>query len=158
VRAVERADWPDTLSGLREDGCTFLDVLTGIDRGDEIEIIARVVDPARVAETAGVEVVTTRVPAADRRLPSLVAVYPAAAWHERETAEMFGVSFDGHPDPRPLLRRSTLGEPPLLKTTVLAARVVTPWPGAADPGAGRRSSRRHRPPGVPDEWLREEGT
>lgn len=30
-------------------------------------------------------------------LPSLVAPYPAVDWHERETYDMFGVIFDGHP-------------------------------------------------------------
>jgi NADH-quinone oxidoreductase subunit C len=33
----------------------------------------------------------------DARLPSVVEVYPTADWHERETWDMFGVIFDGHP-------------------------------------------------------------
>ena len=156
MRTVDRVDWLETLTGFHDSGLRYLDLLTGIDRGDDVEILVRVVDPARLAEPAGVETITTLVPAADRRLPSLVSLYPAASWHERETAEMFGVGFDGHPDPRPLLRRTALGAPPLLKTTVLAARVVAPWPGAADPAGGRRPARRPRPLGVPEDWLRED--
>jgi NADH-quinone oxidoreductase subunit C len=34
---------------------------------------------------------------ADPHLPSVVSVYPTADWHERETWDMFGVIFDGHP-------------------------------------------------------------
>jgi len=34
---------------------------------------------------------------ADPHLPSVVEVYPTADWHERETWDMFGVIFDGHP-------------------------------------------------------------
>jgi NADH-quinone oxidoreductase subunit C len=34
---------------------------------------------------------------ADPRLPSVVEVYPTADWHERETWDMFGVIFEGHP-------------------------------------------------------------
>lgn len=34
---------------------------------------------------------------ADPHLPSVVPTYPAADWHERETWDMFGVVFDGHP-------------------------------------------------------------
>ena len=34
---------------------------------------------------------------ADAVCPSLVAVYPTADWHERETWDMFGIVFDGHP-------------------------------------------------------------
>jgi NADH-quinone oxidoreductase subunit C len=37
------------------------------------------------------------VPDADPHLPSVVAVYPAADWHEREAWDMFGIVFDGHP-------------------------------------------------------------
>jgi NADH-quinone oxidoreductase subunit C len=33
----------------------------------------------------------------DRHIPSIVAVYPTNDWHERETWDMFGIIFDGHP-------------------------------------------------------------
>ncbi|MDT9594841.1 NADH-quinone oxidoreductase subunit C [Nocardioides zeae] len=36
-------------------------------------------------------------PDADPHVPSVVAVYPTADWHERETWDFFGVVFDGHP-------------------------------------------------------------
>jgi NADH-quinone oxidoreductase subunit C len=36
-------------------------------------------------------------PDADPHIPSLVAVYPTADWHERETYDFFGIVFDGHP-------------------------------------------------------------
>jgi NADH-quinone oxidoreductase subunit C len=36
-------------------------------------------------------------------LPSVEALYAAADWHEREAAEMFGITFVGHPDPRNIL-------------------------------------------------------
>jgi len=41
--------------------------------------------------------VETTCPASDPHVPSVVATYPAADWHERETWDMFGVVFDGHP-------------------------------------------------------------
>jgi len=37
------------------------------------------------------------VPDSDPHLPSVVATYPTADWHERETYDMFGIIFDGHP-------------------------------------------------------------
>ncbi len=37
------------------------------------------------------------VPDADPHLSSVVAVYPTADWHERETYDFFGIVFDGHP-------------------------------------------------------------
>ncbi len=40
------------------------------------------------------EVATT---VADPHVPSVTAVYPTADWQERETYDMFGIVFDGHP-------------------------------------------------------------
>ncbi|HEX3916514.1 MAG TPA: NADH-quinone oxidoreductase subunit C [Caulobacteraceae bacterium] len=39
----------------------------------------------------------------DTQVPSIVGVYPAADWFERETFDMYGVFFEGHPDLRRLL-------------------------------------------------------
>jgi NADH-quinone oxidoreductase subunit C len=38
------------------------------------------------------------VPAEDPRLPTVTQVYPTADWQERETYDMFGVIFEGHPN------------------------------------------------------------
>ena len=36
-------------------------------------------------------------PDGDPHIPSIVSVYPTNDWHERETFDMFGIVFDGHP-------------------------------------------------------------
>jgi NADH-quinone oxidoreductase subunit C len=36
-------------------------------------------------------------PDSDPHIPSIVSVYPGNDWHERETWDMFGIIFDGHP-------------------------------------------------------------
>ena len=36
-------------------------------------------------------------PDSDPHIPSVVRIYPTADWHERETYDMFGIVFDGHP-------------------------------------------------------------
>ena len=36
-------------------------------------------------------------PDSDPHIPSIVDVYPGNDWHERETWDMFGIVFDGHP-------------------------------------------------------------
>ena len=36
-------------------------------------------------------------PDEDPHIPSLIDVYPAVDWHERETWDFFGIIFDGHP-------------------------------------------------------------
>ncbi|MFT3860849.1 NADH-quinone oxidoreductase subunit C [Micropruina sp.] len=41
--------------------------------------------------------VETTCPDDDPHVPSVTPLYPAADWHERETWDMFGIVFDGHP-------------------------------------------------------------
>ena len=42
-------------------------------------------------------------------------LFRTAEWHERETAELFGIVFAGHPDPRRLLLPDDLEGFPLRK-------------------------------------------
>ena len=39
----------------------------------------------------------------DPRVATMSGVWPAANWLEREVWDLFGIAFDGHPDPRRLL-------------------------------------------------------
>ncbi|MGW7366930.1 NADH-quinone oxidoreductase subunit C, partial [Streptomyces sp. NPDC054841] len=99
----------------------------------------------------------TTVPHEAPVLASAVEVYAGAAWHERETYEMFGVDFTGHPHLVPLLLPEGFEGHPLRKDFVLAARVAKAWPGAKEPGESDHGGPKRRqmlPPGVPDpnEW------
>jgi NADH-quinone oxidoreductase subunit C len=47
--------------------------------------------------------VKTRLGVDDPGLPSVVDLFPTADYQEREVYDMFGVAFDGHPDPRRIL-------------------------------------------------------
>ena len=48
-------------------------------------------------------VLKARVSGEGQGLPSVTPVWAGANWHERETAEMFNIRFDGHPKLEPLL-------------------------------------------------------
>ncbi len=48
-------------------------------------------------------VVRTTVSYESPALPSVTTIWPAADWYEREAHDLFGVTFDGHPDLSPLL-------------------------------------------------------
>jgi len=48
-------------------------------------------------------VVKTQVPRAEATLSSCVKVWPSCNWYEREAFDLFGVTFEGHPDLRRLL-------------------------------------------------------
>jgi len=56
----------------------------------------------------------------DPKVPSLVHLYPAANWHERETYDMFGIQFEGHPDLRRILMWDEYPYFPLRKEFPLA--------------------------------------
>lgn len=145
--------WLDALRFARDDlGCAFFDWLTGVDElADGFGVVAHVYAP----ETGHHPIIRTRVPRDAPVLPTATGVYRGANWHERETYEMFGVIFDGHPNLTPLLLPDGFEGHPLRKEFVLAARVAKAWPGAKEPGESGRGAparRRLHPPGVPADW------
>jgi NADH-quinone oxidoreductase subunit C len=44
--------------------------------------------------------VKAHIPRDAPRIPSVVSLWAGADWHERETWDLFGIQFDGHPDLR----------------------------------------------------------
>jgi NADH-quinone oxidoreductase subunit C len=71
---------------------------------------------------------------------SIVDLYRGADWHERETWEMYGFNFEGHPGLRHIYLPTEFEGFPLRKDFPLLAREVKPWPGLVDveplPGGG----------------------
>jgi NADH-quinone oxidoreductase subunit C len=63
---------------------------------------------------------------------TIVGIFPGADWHERETHEMFGIGFAGHPYLVNLYLPSGFEGHPLRKDFPLLARHVKPWPGIVD--------------------------
>lgn len=59
----------------------------------------------------------------DETIPSLTPVYPCANWLERETWDMFGIPFTGHPDLRRLLTDYDFQGHPLRKDFPLTGYV-----------------------------------
>lgn len=66
-------------------------------------------------------------------LPSVVDVWPAANWFERETFDLFGVLFDGHPDLRRILTDYGFIGHPFRKDFPLSGNVEVRY----DPDKGR---------------------
>ncbi|MFF7112486.1 NADH-quinone oxidoreductase subunit C [Streptomyces albogriseolus] len=147
--------WIPALEAARDRlGCTFFDWLSAVDEpGAGFRVTAHVAALSPVRRL----LLRTTVPHEAPVLPSAVDVYAGAAWHERETHEMFGADFTGHPGLDHLLLPDGFEGHPLRKDFVLAARVAKAWPGAKEPGESEHGGPKRRqmlPPGVPDpnEW------
>jgi len=154
---VEPARWVEAVRFARDElGCDFFDWLSAVDELDQgFAVVAHLWS---TRQRHGV-LLQTVVPVDAPAVASVVALYPGAAWHERETHEMFGIDFPGHPGQlRPLLLPPEFVGYPLRKQFILASRVAKPWPGAKEPGeshdAGAARRAPMRPPGVPapGEW------
>ena len=66
------------------------------------------------------------------RVESIHQVYGGADWHERETWEMYGFVFDGHPGLTHIYLPGEFEGFPLRKDFPLLSREVKPWPGIVD--------------------------
>jgi len=66
------------------------------------------------------------------RIQSWISLYPGADWCERETWEMYGFDFVGHPNLVHLYLPGEFEGFPLRKDFPLLAREVKPWPGLVD--------------------------
>jgi NADH-quinone oxidoreductase subunit C len=128
--AVER--YRELVTFLRDEpelACDYCDFTTGVDRGEQgIEIVTHVFSTTH-RHNVRVKVILP----ADRLIcPTISDIYPTANWHERETTEMFGVTFEGHPMPVKLLLPEPFEGHPMRKDFELMSRVAKPWPGAVE--------------------------
>jgi NADH-quinone oxidoreductase subunit C len=107
VQLVAREGYLEAVHALKEEGFGFLADLTCVDyltnpsrdvpEGVELERFEVVVNLRRF-DPPDIARLRVQVPERDPRLPSLYPLYPGADAMEREVFDLFGISFDGHPD------------------------------------------------------------
>ncbi len=108
---VPREQLVDTLRALRDTPelrYAFLADITAVDyipREPRFEVLYLLASlgTAGFGATAKRLRVKVRVPGADPSLPTIISLWPAANWAERELWDMFGIRVDGHPDLRRIL-------------------------------------------------------
>ena len=139
---VPRERWVEVHEVLKEH-LPFFSYLSAIDwsaevavgdppAGDEVveryEVMTRISD----VDEGKALIVSTEIPKDDATIPTLIGVYGGANWHERETAEMFGIDFEGHPNLIKLYLPDGFQGHPLRKSFPLLSRDLKPWPGDVD--------------------------
>jgi NADH-quinone oxidoreductase subunit C len=112
-----------------EFGYDLLADLTAVDWNEETPRFSAVYHLLNLGTARYVRIVVDCPDDENPSVPSLVGLFPAADWHEREAYDMFGVRFDGHPDLRRILMWDDYPYHPLRKEFPLAG-IETELPDA----------------------------
>ena len=98
---VAREHLPAVARALRDDPALRFEMCMGVsgvhfpgEAGRELHAVYHLLSMTHGGRRVRLEVTC---PDDDPHIPSVVEVWPGADWHERETWDMFGIVFDGHP-------------------------------------------------------------
>lgn len=126
---VESGKILDVCKALKSEGYNVLQVITGTDYSDRIELTYILADYTKNLEL----LVKTVLPRGDGngnnretlpKIDSVVSVWNAANFQERETYDMIGVNFVGHPDFRRILTPDDWQGYPLRKDYVVQEKYL----------------------------------
>ena len=124
VLLVSREQYVSVVKALADEGFDMCVDLTGVDYLKvENRTVGAEVKPERFEVVVNLLSLTKRerirlrvqVPADDPTVPSLFDIHPGTEAHERETFDMFGIVFEGHPDPTRILMPEDWDGHPLRK-------------------------------------------
>jgi formate hydrogenlyase subunit 5 len=82
---------------LETDESAGISALTGLDMGEKIGLMYH------IRTNGAIVTIRTEVPKQEPKIPTITDLLPGAAFHEREVADLFGVVFEGHPNPARLI-------------------------------------------------------
>jgi NADH-quinone oxidoreductase subunit C len=131
VRVVPER-YRELIAALRDDpelAFDYFDFLSAVDQRERgVDVVVHLYSTrrnhhVRVKVNAGVE---------EPRCPSIHDLYGGADWCERETWELFGVVFEGHPQLVRLVLPEQFEGHPGRKDFRLMSRVAKPWPGRVE--------------------------
>ena len=105
--AVEPLALPVVATALKSQGFDYLQVQGGYDNGPG-EPLVSFYHLLKVGSSDGTSTAEVRLEVAlprdgDLTVPSLYPLFRGADWQERETFDLFGILFSGHPHPKRLL-------------------------------------------------------
>ncbi|MCL2725896.1 MAG: NADH-quinone oxidoreductase subunit C [Polyangiaceae bacterium] len=117
---VNASQWKEVCAFLRHDPQMGFDMLVDLcgvdypDRDPRIEIVAHLYSVAR-RHRVRVKARVGNAEMASAEIDSITEIWPGADWFERETYDLMGVTFKGHPDLRRILLYPEFEGHPLLK-------------------------------------------
>jgi len=112
---VDAARLVEVATVVRDDPATRCDLYSvnaGVDTGTELRSVTFV----RGIETHVFVMLRTPCDSGEPHVPSLTSVWSGANWCERETYDMFGIVFDGHPDLRRIFLEESFPGHPMRKS------------------------------------------
>jgi NADH-quinone oxidoreductase subunit C len=138
---VDRDDLHDVLTSLRGDEELALDFLSCVTATDWPERSPRYWVSYELYSMAHKHRLRLKVglPEDDPRVPSVTPLYPTADWLERETFDLYGIVFEGHPRLARIMLPDGWEGHPLRKTEELGG-VNTRFKGAFVPPVDRRKT------------------
>lgn len=102
----------ETLGKLKTKGYDYLKKITAVDYGDYLEVVYIVYNTEERKE----EIITAKLQPGSPSIQTVIHLYRAADWYEREISEMFGIKIDGRKAKRLLLEKWNGSEYPLRKS------------------------------------------
>ncbi|MCF6157012.1 MAG: NADH-quinone oxidoreductase subunit C [wastewater metagenome] len=114
---VEKGYITEVAKFLKEDkelNFNFLSDLCGVDRIETDGVFEVVYHLYSIDKNHRVRL-KVPVPSHEPYIPTVVNIWKTANWHERETYDMFGIIFEGHPDLRKILTSEDFEGYPLRK-------------------------------------------
>jgi NADH-quinone oxidoreductase subunit C len=95
-------------------GYEYLEKITAVDYVDHLEVIYMISN----LQDKKYEIIKVKLQPKDPKIDSVMRIYNAADWYERELSEMFGIKIHGRKARRLLLEKWNGSDPPLRKNFV----------------------------------------
>ena len=97
---------------MKEKGYNYLKKITAVDYTTHLEAVYIIYN----LKTKDEQTITVKIENEDASLPSVIKIYPAADWYERELQEMFDIKIRGRKMRRLLIEKWNGADAPLRKS------------------------------------------
>ena len=138
---VDRLDLVSTLEALRDDDALAFDQLADVSSTDWPDREPRFWVSYHLYSRTHHHRLRLKVglSAEDPDVPTVTGLFPSADWQEREVFDLFGITFDGHPDLRRILMPEDWDGHPLRKDYALGGTGTAYKPDIIVPPVDERS-------------------